>query len=184
MTDPVGKLAGIFTDSDLAKLFENRHDDAIDRPVSEVMTRDPVTVIVGTRVGAALDIMCMQRLASCRWSTAGSPRGLDITDLIGLPARADALSLPQAIRRRRIRMTPAIAARLQAIDWLILDVDGVLTDGTILYSDAGQELQGFHVRDGSGLALWRRAGKCAAAITGRGSKCLNGGPRNCISTRS
>ncbi len=69
-------------------------------------------------------------------------------------------------------MTSALAARLQAIDVLILDVHGVLTDGNILYSDAGHELQGYHVRDGSGLALWRRAGKRAAAITGRGSKAL------------
>ncbi|MBX7102789.1 MAG: HAD hydrolase family protein [Gemmataceae bacterium] len=69
-------------------------------------------------------------------------------------------------------MTPALADRLRPIEALILDVDGVLTDGTIIYSDAGQELQSFHVRDGSGLALWRRAGRKTAVISGRGGPAL------------
>ena len=69
-------------------------------------------------------------------------------------------------------MKPPLADRLRDIDVLILDVDGVLTDGTVIYSDAGQELQAFHVRDGSGLSLWRKAGKRSAIVTGRGSKAL------------
>lgn len=66
-----------------------------------------------------------------------------------------------------------LADRLRNIDVLVLDVDGVLTDGTVIYSDAGQELQAFHVRDGSGLSLWRKAGKRSAIVTGRGSKALD-----------
>lgn len=69
-------------------------------------------------------------------------------------------------------MTGDLTERLRQIEALILDVDGVLTDGTIVYSDAGQELQRYHVRDGSGLALWRKAGKRTAIITGRGSQAL------------
>lgn len=69
-------------------------------------------------------------------------------------------------------MKPPLADRLRNIDVLILDVDGVLTDGTVIYTDAGQELQAFHVRDGCGLALWRKAGKRSAIVTGRGSKAL------------
>ena len=69
-------------------------------------------------------------------------------------------------------MTPEAHERATRIDVLALDVDGVLTDGRIIYSDAGHELQMFHVRDGSGLAMWHRAGKRTAVITGRGSAAL------------
>jgi 3-deoxy-D-manno-octulosonate 8-phosphate phosphatase (KDO 8-P phosphatase) len=62
-----------------------------------------------------------------------------------------------------------LAARAARIDLLLLDVDGVLTDGSVVYSDAGEELKRFHVRDGSGLKLWRAAGKRAAIISGRSS---------------
>jgi 3-deoxy-D-manno-octulosonate 8-phosphate phosphatase (KDO 8-P phosphatase) len=52
---------------------------------------------------------------------------------------------------------------------LVLDVDGVLTDGSIIYGDNGVEVKAFHVRDGSGLKLWHQAGKQSAIITGRTS---------------
>ncbi len=48
-------------------------------------------------------------------------------------------------------------------------MDGVLTDGSIVYSDAGEELKRFHVRDGSGLKLWLAAGKRAEVVSGRAS---------------
>ena len=59
--------------------------------------------------------------------------------------------------------------RCQAIEWLVLDVDGVLTGGDITYLDDQAEEKSFHVRDGSGLKLWSLAGKHAAIITGRNS---------------
>jgi 3-deoxy-D-manno-octulosonate 8-phosphate phosphatase (KDO 8-P phosphatase) len=65
-----------------------------------------------------------------------------------------------------------LADRAARIDLLLLDVDGVLTDGGIVYSDAGEELKRFHVRDGSGLKLWRTAGKRAAIVSGRSSKAV------------
>lgn len=52
---------------------------------------------------------------------------------------------------------------------LVLDVDGVLTDGSIGYSAGGDELKMFHVRDGSGMKYWKRAGGKLAIITGRSS---------------
>ena len=61
-------------------------------------------------------------------------------------------------------------ARTRAIDWLVLDVDGVLTDG-ILYTGAnGVEWQAFHVHDGHGIRMWQQAGKNTAVISGRMSK--------------
>jgi 3-deoxy-D-manno-octulosonate 8-phosphate phosphatase (KDO 8-P phosphatase) len=50
---------------------------------------------------------------------------------------------------------------------LALDVDGVLTDGSILLDDDGRETKRFNVRDGFGLRLWARLGFRTAVITGR-----------------
>jgi 3-deoxy-D-manno-octulosonate 8-phosphate phosphatase (KDO 8-P phosphatase) len=65
---------------------------------------------------------------------------------------------------------PTLAERCRRIELLVLDVDGVLTDGGIVYSDSGAEVKQFHVRDGSGLKVWQLAGKRSAVITGRTSK--------------
>ena len=62
-----------------------------------------------------------------------------------------------------------LASRAAKIELLILDVDGVLTDGTLYYSNDGIESKRFHVRDGSGLKLWQSLGKRAAVISGRTS---------------
>ena len=59
--------------------------------------------------------------------------------------------------------------KLQRIRFLVLDVDGVLTDGSITYDSEGRELKTFHVRDGAGLEIWHRAGFAAGIITGRAS---------------
>jgi 3-deoxy-D-manno-octulosonate 8-phosphate phosphatase (KDO 8-P phosphatase) len=66
-----------------------------------------------------------------------------------------------------------LAERCERIELLALDVDGVLTDGRIVYSDNGVEVKAFHVRDGSGLKLWQLEGKRAAVITGRTSSVVN-----------
>ena len=60
--------------------------------------------------------------------------------------------------------------KIKPIKLLILDVDGVLTDGKIIYNDSGEEIKAFHVRDGHGLKLLMRAGIGIALITGRKSK--------------
>lgn len=66
-------------------------------------------------------------------------------------------------------MAKSLAERCALLELLVLDVDGVLTDGGIVYSAAGDELKTFHVRDGSGLHVWRLAGKHTALLTGRQS---------------
>jgi 3-deoxy-D-manno-octulosonate 8-phosphate phosphatase (KDO 8-P phosphatase) len=65
-----------------------------------------------------------------------------------------------------------LAARAAKIELLLLDVDGVLTDGSIMYTDAGAEVKRFHVRDGSGLKLWHLAGKRSAIVSGRKSQAV------------
>lgn len=55
---------------------------------------------------------------------------------------------------------------------LVLDVDGVLTDGRIIYANYGDELKQFDVQDGAGLVFWNRAGLRSAIITARKSRLL------------
>ena len=62
---------------------------------------------------------------------------------------------------------PGLAARCAPVALLLVDVDGVLTDGVIALDDRGVETKHFHVRDGSAFALWRKAGKRAAILSGR-----------------
>lgn len=62
-----------------------------------------------------------------------------------------------------------VLARAQRIRLLVLDVDGVLTDGRLYLSAAGEELKVFHVRDGAGLVAVRRAGIDVAIVSGRDS---------------
>ena len=59
--------------------------------------------------------------------------------------------------------------RAAAVQLLALDVDGVLTDGSIYYGDAGDELKAFNIKDGLGIKLLQRAGVTVAIITGRQS---------------
>lgn len=58
---------------------------------------------------------------------------------------------------------------LHKIELLVLDVDGVLTDGRIVLTPSGEEIKAFHVRDGSGMKYWKRCGKKLAIISGRAS---------------
>jgi arabinose-5-phosphate isomerase len=85
LLDGTGRLAGLFTDSDLARLIEARRDEALDRPIAEVMTRDPITVSAGTRVTEAMAVLHRHKISELPVvDDAGRPVGLlDITDLIG-----------------------------------------------------------------------------------------------------
>ncbi len=86
IVDAAGVLAGIFTDSDLARLFERCNDAAIDQPISSVMTSRPTTVLVGTRLRDAVAILETRRLSELPVvDECGRPHGLlDIVDLVGL----------------------------------------------------------------------------------------------------
>ena len=56
---------------------------------------------------------------------------------------------------------------------LVLDVDGVLTDGSIYYGNSGEELKAFNIQDGLGIKLLQGAGIEVAIITGRSSRLLS-----------
>ncbi len=63
-----------------------------------------------------------------------------------------------------------LTEKIRKVKVLMLDVDGVLTDGRIIISDDGQETKCFNVRDGHGLKLIQRAGIEVIFLTGRTSK--------------
>jgi 3-deoxy-D-manno-octulosonate 8-phosphate phosphatase (KDO 8-P phosphatase) len=65
-----------------------------------------------------------------------------------------------------------LLARGRAVKVLLLDVDGVLTDGGLLYSATGETLKRFNTLDGHGLKMLQSAGITAAVITGRDSEPL------------
>lgn len=59
-----------------------------------------------------------------------------------------------------------------ALTWIVLDVDGVLTDGSVFYSNNGDEFKAFNIKDGLAIKIAQRAGLQFAIITGRSSQLL------------
>ena len=70
------------------------------------------------------------------------------------------------------RPPQAAVDRAAAIQWLVMDADGVLTDGTIATGPEGEDRKSFHVHDGKGLAMLRRADIGLAIVSARGSAAL------------
>jgi len=70
---------------------------------------------------------------------------------------------------RHTQPSDAAIKRAKAVRLLLLDVDGVLTDGTIYLNNEGIEAKGFNIKDGLGLNLLKRAGIEVGIITGRHS---------------
>ena len=60
----------------------------------------------------------------------------------------------------------------RAVKMLVLDVDGVLTDGSIYLTDSGEELKAFNAQDGLGMTLLRQSGVTLAIISGRNARCV------------
>lgn len=67
---------------------------------------------------------------------------------------------------------PLVDEKLKHIRFLLLDVDGVMTDGGIIYDDLGAEIKKFHVKDGLGIRLLILAGIRVGIVTGRSSRAL------------
>ncbi|MDB5346364.1 MAG: KpsF/GutQ family protein [Schlesneria sp.] len=86
LVDADGRLSGLFTDSDLARLLEHHRDQQFDRPISEVMTNKPLTISPDAILEEALQLLGARHVSELPVvDAAGCPVGLiDITDLIGL----------------------------------------------------------------------------------------------------
>ncbi len=66
-------------------------------------------------------------------------------------------------------MSIKLDQRCNNIRLILSDVDGVLTDGGVVLDNRGIETKTFHIRDGSGIKIWQRAGNRFGVITGRNS---------------
>ena len=86
LIDQQGRLSGIFTDSDLARLFEHHRDGELDHPIGNVMTRNPLRVEVGSMMVDAVAIMAGRKISELPVvDAAGKPIGLiDITDVVAM----------------------------------------------------------------------------------------------------
>jgi len=71
------------------------------------------------------------------------------------------------------RLPTHVQQRLDPIRLLVLDVDGVMTDGTLVYSATGEVVKQFNVRDGLGIRLLMNAGIEVAIVTGRRSEAIS-----------
>ena len=142
-------LLGIFTDSDLARLFEKRREADLDRPIGEIMTADPKRVRgrgLAQRCGRAHEGAQDQR------ASGRGPRQPS-----GGPDRRDRPDRPGARRVRGvIRMgqpsSADLTARCEPIELLVVDVDGVLTDGVIAVDDRGVETEAFSCAGRPGIS--------------------------------
>ena len=79
-------LLGIFTDSDLARLFERKGESDLDRPIGEVMSQDPRRIVVGATIAEAVETLKSRKISELPVVDRGGRLvGLiDLTDLIGL----------------------------------------------------------------------------------------------------
>jgi arabinose-5-phosphate isomerase len=86
LVDEAGRLSGIFTDSDLARLLEKQQDAAIDSPISHVMTRNPTCTTSGARTLQAIELLAARSISELPVVDQDNrPIGLvDITDVVGL----------------------------------------------------------------------------------------------------
>ena len=67
-------------------------------------------------------------------------------------------------------MSPDAKERARAIRIMVFDVDGVMTDGRLYFSNSGEEMKAFHTLDGQGLKMLRESGVEIAILTARQSR--------------
>jgi 3-deoxy-D-manno-octulosonate 8-phosphate phosphatase (KDO 8-P phosphatase) len=65
-----------------------------------------------------------------------------------------------------------LLARMRAVRMVVMDVDGVLTDGRLWLMEGGREIKQFHVQDGTGIKYLHRAGLRTALVSGRESSAV------------
>lgn len=109
LTAASGVLSGLFTDSDLARLLENRRDEQLDQPIAQVMTRNPITLGPDALLPTAVELMSERKVSEVPViDDHRRPVGiLDITDVL---QRVSQTQQQQILGRLRIVDAPSEAA--------------------------------------------------------------------------
>jgi len=81
------------------------------------------------------------------------------------PGTKERIKTPSVVRR----VNAEVRARVEHVKLLALDVDGVMTDGRLIYHDDGTESKAFDVRDGHGIKMLKQAGIETVLVSGRNS---------------
>ncbi|WP_425395747.1 KpsF/GutQ family sugar-phosphate isomerase [Aeoliella sp.] len=91
LVSEAGELSGIFTDSDLARLVECREEQALDRPIREVMTKSCARVQLGARTELAIEILAERKISELPVvDREGCPVGMiDVTDVMSSTGKQD-----------------------------------------------------------------------------------------------
>jgi len=72
--------------------------------------------------------------------------------------------------KEKLNLTGDILSRARKIKLLLMDCDGVLTDGRLYYTENGEQMKVFNVRDGQGIVSWHKAGFRSGIISGRNAQ--------------
>ena len=183
LVDGEGKLSGIFTDSDLARLFEHRRDGRARR--SDPRRDDAPPAPGAGRLDDGRRRGRHGRTKNQRVAGGGRGReaaGADRHHRRGWPVaprrtrraarRAARDDLPRLSRSGGGTANMNLDQRCQQIELILSDVDGVLTDGKIVLDNQGIEAKVYHIRDGLGIRLWQRAGCRFGIVSQRSSNSL------------
>lgn len=86
LTDDQDRLAGLFTDSDLARLFERGGEENLDRPIAQLMVANPTMITSGAKTVAAVELLAERKFSELPVvDNDGKPIGMiDVTDVVGL----------------------------------------------------------------------------------------------------
>ena len=176
IVDVKNRVLGLFTDGDLRRMFEGTQCNIHTTLVTEVMTAPCITIKSDILAAEALRIMennkitallitaandeligalHMQRFNPCRYPLMGKT---DAPDKKSHSHNDELITLKHAlVKAKNIRL-------------VIFDVDGVLTDGRLVFDESGREYKAFHARDGHGIKMLRNSGVDIAVISGRRSE--------------
>ena len=146
-------LAGVITDGDLRRHMGAR-PDVLTAPAADVMTPHPMTISPQLLAVEALKLMEERKITS-----------LIVCDDTAVPSGCCTCTISGA--RRCSEMS--FDARAQRLALLLFDVDGVLTDGTVLLHGDGTESKQFHIRDGTAIVLAHRVGLLTGVLSARHS---------------
>lgn len=149
------KTAGIMTDGDIRRaLLKNSDIDTL--LVKDVMTPNPITIDKNELAAKALQIMEKYSITSIVVNDSD-------TSLIGIVHIHDLLKAGVAWYMENLK------SQAKKIKLVAFDVDGVLTNGDIIYTDKGDEIKIFNAKDGQGMNMLRTNGIITAIITARRS---------------